>query len=227
MCLESVEAKRDTLWCGNARLHHRHSDRLGQRPKSSPQRSRDFAHRRSKTLRAFVRRDRPAVGILFSLCVLATRAWRVIGRNSAPWINLPTLRPSAYSCNVPSLNSASTNNHLVESLRAQEGRSKFGAALYVETSLSRPLNGITVRTRSSGRIKSSLRRRPSLGSDRVVRQDIRVRNYVALILNDQPYWQMCRISREPILLLLIGQVLARRSAPQRKSNTRKCPPAFL
>lgn len=105
--------------------------------------------------------------------------------------------------------SAPTNNHLVgQSVPRKEGRRKVtGAALYVDD-LTFPdmLHGITVRsTIPRGRIKNI-----SFSGDLpweqitvVTAKDIPGENYVALILNDQPYLteDVVNHPEEPILLL--------------------------
>ena len=104
---------------------------------------------------------------------------------------------------------APTNNHLVgKSAPRKEGRSKVtGAALYVDD-LTFPdmLHGITVRsTIPRGRIKN-ISFSGDLPWDQitvVTAKDIPGENYVALILNDQPYLAAGNINHpeEPILLL--------------------------
>ncbi len=105
--------------------------------------------------------------------------------------------------------SASTNNHLVgKSAPRKEGRSKVtGAALYVDD-LTFPdmLYGVTVRSSvPRGRIKS-IAYEGDLPWDQiavVTAKDIAGENYVALILNDQPYLAdgVVNHPEEPILLL--------------------------
>jgi CO/xanthine dehydrogenase Mo-binding subunit len=105
--------------------------------------------------------------------------------------------------------SASTNNHLVgKSAPRKEGRSKVtGAALYVDD-LTFPdmLHAVTVRSSvPRGRIKSIAYQGDSPWDQIIVvtAKDIPGENYVALILNDQPYLADGVINHpeEPILLL--------------------------
>ncbi|MFZ0061769.1 MAG: xanthine dehydrogenase family protein molybdopterin-binding subunit, partial [Pyrinomonadaceae bacterium] len=105
--------------------------------------------------------------------------------------------------------SATTNNHLVgKSAPRKEGRSKVtGAALYIDD-LTFPdmLHAVTVRSGvPRGRIKS-IAFAGDLPWDQitvVTAKDIPGENYVALILNDQPYLAdgVVNHSEEPILLL--------------------------
>jgi len=105
--------------------------------------------------------------------------------------------------------SASTNNHLVgKSAPRKEGRSKVtGAALYVDD-LTFPdmLHALTVRSSvPRGRIKS-IAFAGDIPWDQitvVTAKDIPGENYVALILNDQPYLAdgVVNHPEEPILLL--------------------------
>ena len=104
--------------------------------------------------------------------------------------------------------SASTNNHLVgKSAPRKEGRSKVtGAALYVDD-LTFPdmLHAVTVRsTVPRGRIKNIAYEGDSPWDQITVvtAKDIPGENYVALILNDQPYLADGVINHpeEPILL---------------------------
>ena len=104
---------------------------------------------------------------------------------------------------------APTNNHLVgQSAPRKEGRRKVtGAALYVDDlRFPEMLHGITVRSPiPRGRIKNI-----SFSGDLpwdeitvVTAKDIPGENYVALILNDQPYLaeDVVNHPEEPILLL--------------------------
>ena len=105
--------------------------------------------------------------------------------------------------------SASTNNHLVgKSSPRKEGRRKVtGAALYVDDlTFPNMLHGVTVRSSiPRGRIKS-IAFEGDIPWDQitvVTAQDIPGENYVALILNDQPYLAdgVVNHPEEPILLL--------------------------
>ena len=105
--------------------------------------------------------------------------------------------------------SAPTNNHLVgQSVPRKEGRRKVtGAALYVDD-LTFPdmLHAVTVRSSvPRGRIKS-IAYEGDLPWDQitvVTAKDIPGENYVALILNDQPYLaeDVVNHPEEPFLFL--------------------------
>jgi len=115
--------------------------------------------------------------------------------------------------------SARTNNHPIgKSIPRKEGRKKVtGQALYVDDlSFEGMLHGVTVRSSiPRGRIKNiSFDQPPATagGSDRkipwneftiVTAKDIPGENYVALILNDQPYLAENSVNHpeEPIVLL--------------------------
>src|SRR5881275_3540109 len=115
--------------------------------------------------------------------------------------------------------SANKDRHLVgKSIPRKEGRKKVtGAALYVDDlKFDGMLHGVTVRSSvPRGRIKSISYEQPPAtagGSDRNIRwneftivtaKDIPGENYVALILNDQPYLveEYFNHTEEPVLLL--------------------------
>src|SRR4030095_5694915 len=100
-------------------------------------------------------------------------------------------------------------NHLIgTSFPRKEGRRKVtGAALYIDD-LTFPgmLHGVTVRSPASrGRIKNISFEDDVSWDDFVIvtAKDIPGENYVALLLNDQPYLadQFVNHAEEPILLL--------------------------
>src|SRR2546423_9577018 len=111
-------------------------------------------------------------------------------------------------------------NHIGKSVPRKEGRKKVtGQALYVDDlKFDKMLHGVTVRSSiARGRIKNISFEQPlatptSRGSDRnipwdeftiVTAKDIPGENYVALILNDQPYLadKIVNHPEEPIVLL--------------------------
>ncbi len=105
--------------------------------------------------------------------------------------------------------SAKTNEHAIgKSFPRKEGRKKVtGRALYIDDlSFPEMLHGVTVRSPAArGRIKS-IAFEGSIPWDEfvvVTAKDIQGANYVALILNDQPYLagEMVNHPEEPILLL--------------------------
>ena len=105
--------------------------------------------------------------------------------------------------------SPQTNNHPIgKSAPRKEGRKKVtGAALYVDDiSFPEMIHGVTVRSQvARGRIKniSFAGNIPWDEFTVVTARDIPGENYVALILNDQPYLadEVVNHPEEPILLL--------------------------